>query len=96
MAPLDVITAQSQLASDQQALVQAQNTQLQDETTLLVAITKDPLARLNREHRNRSYHADSHAGLRSKIFRSQQAVAGSLAETPRTSASRTEPKKCPG
>lgn len=44
MAPLDVITAQSQLASDQQALVQAQNTQLQDETALLVAITKDPLA----------------------------------------------------
>ncbi len=44
MAPLDVITAQSQLASDQQALVQAQNVQLQDETTLLVAITKDPLA----------------------------------------------------
>jgi outer membrane protein len=44
MAPLDVITAQSQLASDQQALVQAQTTQLQDETTLLVAITKDPLA----------------------------------------------------
>jgi outer membrane protein len=44
MAPLDVITAQSQLASDQQALVQAQNAQLQDETTLLVAITKDPLA----------------------------------------------------
>lgn len=44
MAPLDVITAQSQLASDQQALVQAQTTQLLDETTLLVAITKDPLA----------------------------------------------------
>lgn len=44
MAPLDVITAQSQLASDQQALVQAQTVQLQDETTLLVAITKDPLA----------------------------------------------------
>ena len=44
MAPLDVITAESQLASDQQALVQAQTTQLQDETTLLVAITKDPLA----------------------------------------------------
>jgi outer membrane protein len=43
MAPLDVITAESQLASDQQALVQAQTTQLQDETTLLVAITKDPL-----------------------------------------------------
>jgi outer membrane protein TolC len=44
MAPLDVLTAESQLASDQQALVQAQTTQLQDETTLLVAITKDPLA----------------------------------------------------
>ena len=44
MAPLDVITAQSQLASDQQALVQTQTVQLQDETTLLVAITKDPLA----------------------------------------------------
>jgi outer membrane protein len=44
MAPLDVITAQSQLATDQQALVQAQTTQLLDETTLLVAITKDPLA----------------------------------------------------
>ncbi len=44
MAPLDVITAQSQLATDQQALVQAQTTQLLDETTLLVAITKDALA----------------------------------------------------
>jgi outer membrane protein len=44
MAPLDVITAESQLATDQQALVQAQTTQLLDETTLLVAITKDPLS----------------------------------------------------
>ena len=44
MATLDVITAESQLASDQQSLVQAQTTQLQDETALLVAITKDPLA----------------------------------------------------
>jgi len=44
MAPLEVITAESQLATDQQALVQAQTTQLLDETTLLVAITKDPLA----------------------------------------------------
>ncbi|HXX43147.1 MAG TPA: TolC family protein [Candidatus Acidoferrales bacterium] len=44
MAPLDVITAQSQLATDQQALVQAQTTKLLDETTLLVAITKNPLA----------------------------------------------------
>ena len=44
MAPLDVITAQSQLATDQQALVQAQTQQLLDETTLLVAITKDALS----------------------------------------------------
>ena len=44
MAPLDVLTAESQLASDQQVLVQAQTTRLQDETNLLVAITKDPLA----------------------------------------------------
>jgi outer membrane protein len=44
MAPLDVITAQSQLATDQQALVQAQTVQLLDETTLLVAITKDALS----------------------------------------------------
>ncbi len=43
MAPLDVITAQSQLATDQQALVQAQTTRLLDETTLLVAITKNSL-----------------------------------------------------
>jgi len=44
MAPLDVITAESQLASDKQVLVQDQTTLLQDETTLLVAITRDPLA----------------------------------------------------
>jgi outer membrane protein len=44
MAPLDVIDAQSQLATDQQALVQAQTVQLLDQTNLLVAITKDPLA----------------------------------------------------
>jgi outer membrane protein len=44
MAPLDVLTAESQLASDQQVLVQAQTTQLQDETVLLVAVTKNPLA----------------------------------------------------
>jgi outer membrane protein len=43
MAPLDVLTAESQLASDQQALVAAQTTQLQDETQLLNAITKNPL-----------------------------------------------------
>jgi len=44
MAPLDVIDAQSQLATDQQALVQSQTVQLLDQTNLLVAITKDPLA----------------------------------------------------
>ena len=43
MAPLDVLTAESQLASDQQALVAAQTTKLQDETNLLNSITKNPL-----------------------------------------------------
>ena len=43
MAPLDVLTAESQLATDQQGLVQAQTVQLQDETVLLVAITKNSL-----------------------------------------------------
>lgn len=44
MAPLDVLTAESQLATDQGNLVQAKTMQLQDETVLLNAITKDPLA----------------------------------------------------
>jgi outer membrane protein TolC len=44
LSSLDVLTAQSQVASDKQALVQAQSVQLQDETTLLNDITKDPLA----------------------------------------------------
>ncbi|MGB0036825.1 MAG: TolC family protein, partial [Candidatus Acidiferrales bacterium] len=44
MAPLDVLTAESQLATDTQNLIVAQTTKLQDETVLLVAITKDPLA----------------------------------------------------
>jgi outer membrane protein len=43
MSPLDVLTAQSQLASDQQQLVVAQTLQLQDETKLLTDITKNPL-----------------------------------------------------
>lgn len=43
LSSLDVLTAQSQLATDKQALVQAQSVQLQDETTLLNDITKDPL-----------------------------------------------------
>lgn len=44
MAPLDVLTAESQLATDQQNLIVAQTTQLQSETKLLNDITKDPLA----------------------------------------------------
>jgi len=43
LSSLDVLTAESQLASDKQALVQAQSVQLQDETTLLNDIAKDPL-----------------------------------------------------
>lgn len=43
LSSLDVLTAQSQLASDKQALVQAQSVELQDETTLLNDITVDPL-----------------------------------------------------
>jgi outer membrane protein TolC len=43
LSSLDVLTAQSQLATDRQALVQAQSVQLQDETTLLNDIAKDPL-----------------------------------------------------
>lgn len=42
LSPLDVLTAQSQLATDQQQLVVAQTLQLQDETKLLTDITKDP------------------------------------------------------
>ena len=44
MAPLDVLTAESQLATDQQNLIVAQTNKLQQETILLVAITKNPLA----------------------------------------------------
>jgi outer membrane protein len=43
LSSLDVLTAQSQLATDKQALVQAQSVQLQDETTLLNDITMNPL-----------------------------------------------------
>ena len=43
LSSLDVLTAQSQLASDKQSLVQAQSVQLQDETTLLNDITMNPL-----------------------------------------------------
>ncbi len=44
MAPLDVLTAESQLATDQQNLIVAQAVRLQDETNLLNDVTKDPLA----------------------------------------------------
>jgi len=43
LSSLDVLTAQSQLASDKQSLVQAQSVQLQDETTLLNDLTMNPL-----------------------------------------------------
>src|SRR5258708_13915543 len=43
LSSLDVLTAQSQVASDGQALVQAQSVQLQDETTLLNDLTVSPL-----------------------------------------------------
>jgi outer membrane protein TolC len=43
LSSLDVLTAQSQVASDRQALVQAQSVQLQDETTLLNDLTVNPL-----------------------------------------------------
>lgn len=45
MAPLDVLTAESQLASDQQALIVAQTTKLQQETVLLNDIAKSLLAK---------------------------------------------------
>ncbi|MGH9738203.1 MAG: TolC family protein [Candidatus Acidiferrales bacterium] len=41
MPPTDVITAQSQLATDQQYLVLAQNSEMQQNAVLLAAITKD-------------------------------------------------------
>ena len=44
MSPLDVITAQSELATDRQNLIVAQTVQLQDEQILKNEITKDPMA----------------------------------------------------
>lgn len=44
MAPLDVTRSESELATDQQTLIFAQTTQLQDEQTLKNDISKDPLA----------------------------------------------------
>jgi outer membrane protein len=45
MAPLDVLTAESQLATDQQNLVAAQTTKLQQETVMLNDIAKNLLAK---------------------------------------------------
>lgn len=45
MAPLDVLTAESELATNQQNLIVAQTTQLQQQTQLLNAITKNPTDR---------------------------------------------------
>jgi outer membrane protein len=45
MAPLDVLTAESQLATDQQNLIVAQTTKLQQETVLLNDIAKSLLAK---------------------------------------------------
>ena len=44
LAPLDVTRAEAQLANDQQNLIIAQTTKLQDEQILKNAISKDPLA----------------------------------------------------
>jgi outer membrane protein len=44
MAPLDVLTAESELATDTQNLIVAQTTKLQQETVLLNAITRNPVA----------------------------------------------------
>lgn len=42
LAHLDVVTAESEIASDQQALITAQTNQLQQESVVLNLITKDP------------------------------------------------------
>jgi outer membrane protein TolC len=44
LAPIEIVRAESELATDQQNQIVAQTTQLQDETVLLNYITKDPLA----------------------------------------------------
>ena len=43
VAPLDVLTTESQLAADKQSLIVAQTLQLEDETKLLNDISKNPL-----------------------------------------------------
>ncbi len=43
LAHLDVVTAESSVASDQQSLIAAQTTELQEETVVLSLIAKDPM-----------------------------------------------------
>ena len=43
LAHLDVVTAESEIASDNQALIAAQTNQLQQETVVLNLVTKDPM-----------------------------------------------------
>jgi outer membrane protein len=45
LAPIEIVRAESQLATDKQNLIVAQTVRLQDETTLLNLITKDPLSK---------------------------------------------------
>ncbi len=44
MAPLEIVQAQAQVATAQQALINAQTVQLQDQTLLMSVITKNPTA----------------------------------------------------
>ena len=62
MAPLEVTRAESELASDRQALIQAQTVQLTDEQTLKNAIVRDPLAPDGGQRRNRSARSSESAG----------------------------------
>ena len=58
LAPIEIVRAESELATDQQNQIVAQTTQLQDETVLLNYITKDPLALGLTRRRDRSHYAD--------------------------------------
>ena len=92
LAPLDVITAESQLATDQQALVQAQTTRLQDETKLLNDITKDPLSARADRHSNRADDPDHDAGNRREHSHSRRGER-SLAKAAGAAAGGAEPEK---
>ena len=92
MAPLDVITAQSQLATDQQALVQAQTTQLLDETTLL-----RPSRRIRWRRNSQGIEivpttSDFHSDAR-EYFARRRRKRG-VAEEAGAAAGRAEPEEC--